>query len=158
MRAPIQPCGCSLLQDSPTAFGSSYETEAALPLDKFTARATFEAENFVIGAFVGDTLVATAGGFREKTPKRRHIATVWGMFVHPQHRRRGLAARLLNTVMDQLAALPDIERLQLVVSANNAAALALYERNGFEVWGREVAGLKVAGRDYDDLHLSRSVV
>ena len=48
--------------------------------------------------------------------------------VHPQHRRRGIARKLVCTAIKQGSAL---SRLTLEVRESNAAAIALYESLGF---------------------------
>jgi [ribosomal protein S18]-alanine N-acetyltransferase len=55
--------------------------------------------------------------------------------VHPEHRRGGVAHRLLARVVDDSAA----ERLLLEVSAVNEGALAFYAAEGFTVIARRRA-------------------
>lgn len=143
-----------MLEDAPSAFGSDWQSARALPLSHFRERTTGNPESFIVGGFHLDELIATAGAYRETSLKRRHIATIVGMFVHPAHRRAGLGRDLLRSVLDRLDQLPLLERVQLAVTAGNDGALALYEEMGFEVYGREPAALKVAGNDYDEFHLA----
>ncbi|MEJ2087049.1 MAG: GNAT family protein [Gammaproteobacteria bacterium] len=143
-----------MLEESPTAFSADRDETARRPLSHFIERARDDAENFIVGAFAGHVLVGSAGGFRDPEPKRRHLAMVWGMYVQPAHRGSGLGARLLGAVLDRLHALPGVEQVQLGVTAGNEPALRLYERAGFEVYGREPAALKVAGVNYDELLMS----
>ncbi len=150
-----------MLRESPSAFGSDYHESAARPLAHFRDRVRNDPENFIIGAFTPEspggsrTIVGSAGAFREQEAKRRHIATVVGMYVHPEYRRRGIARALLAGVLTRLESLPGLEQIQLSVTLGNEQALALYRQAGFEIYGREPAALKVDGRDYDELLLSR---
>ena len=50
--------------------------------------------------------------------------------VHPAHRRRALASRLLDNMLAQAKA-ADIRLLTLEVRASNAPAIALYRKFGF---------------------------
>lgn len=145
-----------MLKESPTAFGSDFAESARQSIDYFRTRATDEPENFIVGAFQNDRLIGTAGGVREQTLKRRHLAMVVGMYVHPDSRQHGLGARLLEAVLNRLDGLAGVERIELAVTAGNEPALRLYQRAGFEVYGREPAALKVAGLDYDEFLLSRT--
>jgi len=52
--------------------------------------------------------------------------------VHPGHRRRGLARRLLAAAVEQC----DADRMLLEVAAGNEAALAFYAAEGFTEIGR----------------------
>ena len=143
-----------MLEESPTAFGSDLAEAAARPPSYFRKRASNQPDDFIMAAFNGNELVGSAGAFREQEKKRRHLATVVGMYVHPDHRGRGLGARLLDAVLQRLRALPDLEFVQLSVTAGNEPALKLYQRAGFTVYGLEPAALKVAGANHDELLMS----
>lgn len=143
-----------MLEESPTSFGADLDETAKRPLSHFNDRTRNDPNNFIHGAFSADSLIGSAGGARESDPKRLHIAIVWGMYVHPEHRSRGLGRWLIRSVLHRLARLPQIEYVRLAVTAGNNAALGLYESVGFETYGREPAALKVSGRNYDELLLS----
>jgi ribosomal protein S18 acetylase RimI-like enzyme len=142
-----------MLGESPSAFSSDLTTARAETLDSIAARIKATDEHFVVGAFVGNgrTLVGTAGGARERGQKRQHIGTVSGMFVHPDHRGRGIANALLTHAVSSLFALPGIDQIELGVTAGNAAAHTLYLRHGFIEYGREPRALRIDGRDHDEI-------
>jgi ribosomal protein S18 acetylase RimI-like enzyme len=79
---------------------------------------------------------------------------VLGMGVAASHRRRGVGSALLGTTLEAAAA-KGLWRIELVVRADNAAAIALYERHGFELEGRLQDYLIVDGRAYDALQMAR---
>jgi len=141
------------LRAEPTAFGSSYEVEASARADKYRDRLTGSAENFVLGAWQADRLVAMLGFVRETASKRLHIGAVWGMYVIPSLRGQGLGRRLLTDVLRRARELPELEHLLLTVVSVNTAAHALYQSLGFVAWGTEPAALKIDGVDYDDIHM-----
>jgi ribosomal protein S18 acetylase RimI-like enzyme len=62
-------------------------------------------------------------------------ADVRQVMVHPAARGRGLARRLVDALVAD-ARVHGVETLTLDVRGNNHAAMALYERAGFEVAGR----------------------
>jgi GNAT superfamily N-acetyltransferase len=89
------------LREVPGAFGSTYEEEAGVPLDEVAARLArgAEREDVVFGALDGKgVLVGVAGLRRDSHRKARHRAHVWGMYVAPEARGRGLG-RLLNKTL-----------------------------------------------------------
>jgi len=141
------------LRDAPTAFGSSYETEAGLRASHYRERLTRSPENHVLGAWSGGTLIGMAGFFREVTPKRRHIGSIWGMYVTPAARGQGLGRQLLVRIVDRARKIEGLEHILLTVVSDNEVARRLYESVGFETWGIEPAGLKVDGIDYDEIHM-----
>jgi len=91
---------------------------------------------------------------RPKTyPSQRHSG-VLGMGVAASHRGRGVGAALLHTTLDAATAW-GITRVELIVRADNAAAIALYERQHFELEGRLRDYLIVDGTAYDALQMAR---
>jgi ribosomal protein S18 acetylase RimI-like enzyme len=57
-------------------------------------------------------------------------AGVFGMRTAPEHRRKGLARRILRALLAEADAL-GASQAYLQVEADNAPAIALYEREGF---------------------------
>ncbi len=141
------------LRAEPTAFGSSYETESSAKADKYRDRLLGLADNFVLGAYKDDQLVGIGGFLRETAEKRRHIGSVWGVYVTPAYRGAGLGRRLMAMTLERARKLPDLEHILLSVTSDNAVALALYRSFGFEAWGTEPAALKHEGVDYDETHM-----
>jgi ribosomal protein S18 acetylase RimI-like enzyme len=64
-----------------------------------------------------------------------HNAEIRKVMCHPAARGRGLAGRLVDTLIEAARA-DGIETVILDVRGNNHAAMALYERAGFVVYGR----------------------
>ncbi|MEM9921231.1 MAG: N-acetyltransferase [Bacteroidota bacterium] len=58
-------------------------------------------------------------------------AFVLSLATHPTYARQGLAARLLDALWTEGAAL-GLQKWQLTVSPNNRAAIALYHKKGFQ--------------------------
>src|SRR5438105_15205293 len=90
------------LQESPTAFGSSYEHEATLPLEEFAARLRLHGDpaNGIFGAFSdANNLIGMLGFARENRAKRAHIGSLWGMYVLPGFRGQHVGAALLDQAL-----------------------------------------------------------
>ena len=136
------------LQRHPDAFGSSWEDEAVEQVDQFAERLQ---RTVVVGAFSSnyDALYGAAGLHIPQALKMRHKGVVWGMYVRPQARGSGIGASLLGRLID-LAVL-QVEALTLTVGAANTAAIALYNRAGFEPYGLEKRALKIGGEYYDEI-------
>ena len=83
----------------------------------------------------------------------RHSGTL-GMGVAASHRGAGIGTALLATTLDAAFA-RGMTRVELVVREDNAAAIALYRRHGFETEGRLRSYLVVDGRAYDALQMAR---
>jgi L-phenylalanine/L-methionine N-acetyltransferase len=82
------------------------------------------------GRVVGN-LGLRAGG---PSPRRRHAYSL-GMSVHDQFHRRGVGSALMTAAVDLADNWMQATRLELTVFTDNAAAIALYRRFGFEIEG-----------------------
>ena len=70
--------------------------------------------------------------------KRRHIAWVLRMYVPAENAGRGVGRALLRAAIDRARALPGVSKVNLTVAAHNAAAVRLYESEGFRTFSCEV--------------------
>jgi ribosomal protein S18 acetylase RimI-like enzyme len=141
------------LLDAPWAFGASPGTDKGS--DEEHMRRSLARPGFaVVGAFSGGALVAVAGVIREEQPKRAHIATVWGVHVRPACRSRGLGRAVVAKAVETARSWAGVGQVQLSVSENSPAALAMYESLGFRRWGTEPDCLRVDGRSYAEIHMS----
>jgi RimJ/RimL family protein N-acetyltransferase len=144
------------LRESPTAFGSSFAEEAALPSVEFEARLRppNRPHNGILGALVDDgRLVGVLGFAREYRVKRPHVALAWGMYVSPEFRGQGIGAALLDEAIAHARKVGGIRQLALAVTASNVAAVSLYRSRGFERFGLERDALWVDGAYYDEEHM-----
>ena len=144
------------LQDDPSAFATSYEEALAYADEVWTSRtkAAFERDGAIaLYAEVAGKLVGMAGAGWSNRRKTRHVAEVYAVYVNPNHRGKGIGAALMLGLLDELKALPQIEKVKLGVTSSNAAAVTLYRRLGFETVGNAKRALQVDGRYYDLQHM-----
>lgn len=81
------------------------------------------------GRVVGSLLLRV-----EAQPRRRHAAS-FGMGVHDAYRRRGVGSALIAAMLDLADNWLGLSRIELEVYTDNAPAIALYRKFGFEVEG-----------------------
>jgi len=67
-----------------------------------------------------------------QNPRRRHAAEI-GMGVSEPHQGQGVGSALLRAALEMADNWLNIRRMELTVYSSNEAAIALYERFGFEV-------------------------
>ena len=128
------------LADSPEAFAASLADEAGLPMQEWTWRASVGAagaEQIVLLAFDDDDddddePCGMAGG--RWYGEDGETVALWGMWVAADARGSGLAARLLQEVVDWAAG-QGARRLRLGVMVDCTRAIAFYERCGFAPTG-----------------------
>ena len=152
--AEFQRLRLEALQESPTAFSSSYEEERDRDLAKVAQRIAPDELGLIFGAFDGERLVGLTGFRREGGLKLKHKSFIWGMYVAPTYRRRGIGRKLIERVISHAATVPGVRRINLGVNAANSPAIGLYEATGFKSYGVERAFLIVGGIEQDEILMS----
>jgi RimJ/RimL family protein N-acetyltransferase len=140
------------LLDAPLAFSASPADDVASSLEAVREQLRGAPQAVILGAFE-DGLVGTVGLFRDRHLKAAHKAHIWGMYVEPAHRRRGLATELLQTAVRHARAMGGVSWVHLSVSFAAPQAQRLYERAGFQIWGTEPDALRHDGRSVAEHHM-----
>lgn len=125
------------LKQAPEAFGSTYEVEAARSVADFADRL---ATSVVFGAYADGEIVGVVGFKREAGQRDAHKGFVWGMYVRPSLRRHGAGTALIEALLQYAGQV--VEQLTLTVVQGNDAAVAMYRKFGFEIYGVEPRALK----------------
>jgi len=142
------------LETDPASFGESPEELRKTSAVEYASRLRWGGlENFVLGAFEDEALVAMTGFYRETATKRRHKGWIWGVFVSPSARGKGVGRTLLAGVIETAKALPGIRSLRLTVSTTQRPAIKLYERLGFRSFGTEPQAMRIGEQSVDELHM-----
>lgn len=127
-----------MLHDAPWAFSASPLPNDDRACDAAHMRESLaNPENVVVGAFAGGSLIASVGVMRSPRAKFRHTAHIWGVYVTPQHRGKGLAREVMLAAIGTARAWPGVVCVRLSASALSTTARALYESLGFVTWGIE---------------------
>lgn len=143
------------LQESPQAFGATYEEDAALSEEVVRNRFSSSDYEFCLGAFDADgAIVGMVSFVRPRRVKWRHSGAIYGMYVAPEVRGRGVGKALMIRLIEEAKTIPGLERLALDVVPSQVAARALYRSLGFVTWGCDPDALKDDDRYYDVEHLA----
>ena len=82
----------------PVNMGLTLEEELTRPIEKFREQLSYAEPNAAFGAFVNGELVGTAAvAWPSRLPSSRHKVNLWGVFVSPRFRGRGIARALVET-------------------------------------------------------------
>lgn len=100
-------------------------------------------------AEVEGRIVADASLHRRKEGWRRHLGGV-RVVVDPTFRHRGLASRLVDELID-VATREGLERLYAEITAENATALDVFRKRGFEEVARFERNIVDPAGEYHDL-------
>jgi ribosomal protein S18 acetylase RimI-like enzyme len=127
------------LQDAPTAFASTYETESKLSDDEWTQRAIERGSGERSICYLvfdddidNDIAVGIAGGYFPDGGGGPFLVSMW---VAPSHRRRAIGQQLVEAV-ERWARSRAAPQLVLEVTTTNEPAIRFYEKLGFRKTGR----------------------
>jgi ribosomal protein S18 acetylase RimI-like enzyme len=137
----------------PEAFAQTAEEVASMSDEQcreWWAPSDVFPEKFVLGAFEGERLLATAAFRREEMLKERHRAYVWSVYARPEARGKGLAKQLMQAIIAEARTMDGLEIIQLVVSLPQTAARTLYTSLGFFTTGLILSGYKLPDGNYVD--------
>ena len=134
------------LAQSPEAFGSTLALEADRPLEFFAARM---AAGAVFVAEIEGLVVGMVGFRQEEREKLRHKGVIWGVFVRPEARGRGVAEAIVRAALAY--AREKVEQAHLVVVRGNDSAHGLYARLGFTEYGIEPRALRMGAEYFDEI-------
>lgn len=141
----------SALKTNPEAFGSTYERETAFSLETVAERLIPTEGKFVLGVFDDNgALVGIVTIVRENSLKTAHKANVYGMYVAPEMRERGVGRALMLELISKARRCQGLEQINLAVVSENIPAKKLYMSLGFEVYGVERNALKYNERYFDE--------
>jgi ribosomal protein S18 acetylase RimI-like enzyme len=138
------------LSNDPASFADSAEEHLKITIETARERLSKNdpASNFVVGAFEDGKLTGTAGFFRRPHNKENHKGHIWGVYVRPESRGKGVGSALMKEIIRRARTLNGLEQITLVASAH-LPAQRLYKALGFESYGIEPHSLKI-GNDYID--------
>jgi ribosomal protein S18 acetylase RimI-like enzyme len=140
--------------DNPVPMGLTLEEELTRPKDGFREQLSFPEPNAAFGAFVGSELVGSAAvAWTSKFASSRHKVTLWGTFVSPRYRRRGLARALVVKAIAHAKA-NQVRRVNLTVFVPNEPAVQLYRSLGFVECGAEPEAVRIGATFYDGQFMS----
>ena len=131
------------LETHPESFGSTQDEFAAQSEEDRQRQLNGMEDSFVLGAFLEENLVGLLGFFRRKGEKLRHKGVIWGVYVLPAARRKGIARALLTEALQRSRSLNGLGAILLTVVSSNQSAKSLYESMGFTTYGQERAALRI---------------
>ena len=111
--------------------------------------------SLVIGAFSASRLVGVVGLSFEAREKVRHKVRLFGMYVLPSFRGRGIGKRLVQRGLAEARRHKDARLVQLTVTEGNSDALKLYEKCGFVRFGVEPLAVAVGDKHVSKVHMWR---
>jgi len=138
------------LENSPIAFSADYQKNFNHPTKYWEDLLSPHPDESTM--FIGEAeakLIAMTGIMRGNTPKTRHSAWIWGVYVTPKWRGLHIAEEIIHTCTNWAKA-RDIVLVKLGVASVNQPAIHCYENCGFKLYGTEPRAVLVDGKYYDE--------
>ena len=140
------------LRKDPSAFGSSYEEEKKLPEEVWRKRI-----KTVLFAMEKDKPLGMVSYVFSDRIKRRHVASIYGVYVKPEHRGEGIGGGLLEAALSEIRKNRGIIKVQLSVNPELRHAVRMYSKAGFLVTGKSRKELKVGDVFYDLISMEKEI-
>lgn len=137
------------LRMEPAAFGSSSQEDEKLTEEQWRKRI----QNVTFALSDDKPLGMISCVFSDRV-KTGHVADIFGVYVSPDHRGRGVGTKLLKRVLS-LARRKGIIKLKLAVNPEQLAAVRLYEKAGFVPVGRMKKELRIGRRFFDEIIMEK---
>ena len=145
-----------VLHEYAEAFTSSFEEESIKLLLDTEKRLRAVETSKLWGVFASGQLAGMVGLNLEMSLKNRHKGLLVSMYVAPEYAGRGLGCLLVDAVLHDVVAC-GLEGVLLTVTDSNQAAIALYQKCGFTVFGTEPDAIRVNGASFGKIHMYRSL-
>ncbi len=144
----------SSLKESPFAFSDSYEDQVHKSILDFQLEIEKKGdtlESFTLGAFTNENqLIGFVKYKRDHRSKARHRASLFSLYVLPNHRGKGIAKKLINNLIKTIEPISGIEQLQLSTIISKNSLIEFYESFGFEILGDVIKGDLIIDNQYVD--------
>lgn len=138
------------LQSSPIAFSADYQKNLNYPTKYWQDRLTVEKDEATI--FIAEheqNFIGMTGVERSGSPKTRHSAWIWGVYVNADWRGMRIADEIIHSCLDWAKA-RNVVIAKLGVAAVNTSAIRCYERCCFKMYGTEPRAILYNGNYYDE--------
>ena len=147
---PFRTLRLDALQNSPLAFTADYQKNSGQPPKYWEDLLTMQPDESTIFLAVNQSdLIGMSGVARSNSPKTRHGAWIWGVYVKPEWRGLHIAEEMIKCCLDWARA-RKIVIVKLGVITPNASAIRCYERCGFRAYGTEPCVMFYEGKHYDE--------
>lgn len=140
------------LETDPQAFGSAFEEEEKLTEEEWRRRI-----QGVLFAFFDGQIVGIASVVFQNRVKIGHIANIYGVYVKPAFRRKGVGKKLLEAALEEVMRNKKIDKVKLTVNPLQTEAVRLYEDMGFTAVGTMKKEIKIGDVYYDEVLMEKLI-
>jgi ribosomal protein S18 acetylase RimI-like enzyme len=134
-----------MMRANPESFGSPEEQQGGeAMMDAYRQWLS----GHLYGAFEKDRLVGVTGFYVPQDARQRHRAMLFSVYVTKTCRGKGYGDALVKRAIEEASGLAEQIHLQVVTTSQ--AAIDLYKRNGFEIYGTDPRVFKQGNAFWDE--------
>ncbi|MEZ4819091.1 MAG: GNAT family N-acetyltransferase [Bdellovibrionota bacterium] len=146
------------LKDAPAAFLETVDEAKQFGFEPYLQRLIEGGkDNVLFGCWNREKIVGSVGVVKNTRKKLSHSAFIWGVYIMPDDRRKGIARMLMNQAIIYAKETMKVRVIHLSVAESQIAATQLYVSLGFEIWGRQPNAICVGDLVYHELHMSKQI-
>ena len=101
-------------------------------------------------------LVGIVGICRDRSEKGAHKCSIWGLYVSPHARSKGIGRALVTEALGFARSLEGVTHVFVSATDRAPEAIALYEGLGFITWGVEPAAVRIGDVAVSEQHMVRT--
>jgi len=122
------------LRVEPDAFMSKHEDEASRSEADWRKRVSSTTSPFSIKLFAveNERAAGMAGLFQDRDGKDSDIVNVFGVYVSPDYRGKGISSQLLAELIRLADEVDGVKIIRLTVKKTQLPAISLYQKYGFK--------------------------
>lgn len=140
------------LKQEPQAFSSSYEDDVLMSDEQWQSKLANYSDGktgIILAADLNGELVGIMNSRIEQSRKMGHVAFIHGVYVKPEFRGKGIGKKLLEEILQWIEGHREIVKINLDVTTEQEAAIALYKSVGFEIVGHLKKEYLIKDKFYD---------
>ncbi|QPC45937.1 GNAT family N-acetyltransferase [Mangrovibacillus cuniculi] len=126
-------------------------------VEKYRGRLATSDEMFTIGYLEEEELVSVATFVRNSATKMRHRGDIYAVYTSSAVRGKGYAQQVMEFLLEEVSGLDGMEQVYLTVVEDNHAAVSLYEKLGFKVYGLDQRAMKADDRYLNEVLMVKEV-
>lgn len=119
------------LQTDPQVFGSNYERESQFTEEDWRTRLRAE-DNAVFMLLDGETPIGITGAAVDRSDPTGKTALLWGSWLAPEYRGKGLSEMMYRTRIDWAKQQPAVEKILVSHRASNLSSKFANRKHGFK--------------------------
>ena len=149
----LQRVAAQLAESGFTSSLDAWESKSLTEISRILAAEHASHHEFILGAFIDHKLVGMVGFFRPSRPRPEPRGHVWGMFMRPEWRGKGIAGQLMDQLIAHAKKMPNLYTIQLTTLDRSKGIIALYRSRGFEVFATEQQVIRIGQVQYNELYM-----